>query len=224
MIVAGGIGTRMKAEIPKQFMVIEKLPVLMHTVNVFYKFDSRIRIIVVLPVNQIEAWKLLCKGYNFGIEHEIRPGGETRFHSVKRNLDMVQENCLIAVHDGVRPLVSNETIIKCFREAEKYGNAVPCINIPETLRRVTRDGSEMVDRNYYKLIQTPQVFMSNILKEAYLQEYRKEFTDDASVVEYQNQTTIHLVEGNAENIKITYENDLLIAKSLLKMMHKNQGA
>ena len=126
MIVAGGMGTRMKTDIPKQFLNINGKPVLMHTLEVFNRYDSQMKIIVVLPEDQTDAWRNLCSRFHFDLPHEIKPGGETRFHSVQKNLDNIPDDCLIAVHDGVRPLVDLKTIDRCFLTAEKYGNAVPC--------------------------------------------------------------------------------------------------
>jgi 2-C-methyl-D-erythritol 4-phosphate cytidylyltransferase len=215
LIVAGGAGTRMNSEIPKQFLPVLHLPVLMHTIHVFHTYDSTMEIMVILPEDQINTWETLCKTYHFTIRHQIGTGGETRFHSVKKNLNGINDNSLIAVHDGVRPLVSYDTISRCFNAALEYGNAVPCIQIPETLRIIKKNSSVQVDRTNYRLIQTPQVFHAAILKAAYQLKYRNDFTDDAGVVEKAG-NTIHLVEGNSENIKITFEKDLLIAASLLK--------
>jgi 2-C-methyl-D-erythritol 4-phosphate cytidylyltransferase len=215
LIVAGGSGNRMNSAIPKQFLLLNGVPVLMHTIDAFYKYDKQMRIMVVLPEDQIKAWKELCREQKFMIRHEISTGGKTRFHSIKKNIAAIPDHCLVAVHDGVRPLVSTATIKRCFQSALKFGNAVPCLEIPETLRKIEESGNKQVDRANYRLIQTPQVFKSSILKKAYLQEYQKYFTDDAGVVESLG-ITIHLVEGNVENIKITYPKDLLIAASFLK--------
>jgi 2-C-methyl-D-erythritol 4-phosphate cytidylyltransferase len=215
LIVAGGSGNRMNTAIPKQFLLLNGVPVLMHTIDAFYKYDKQIRIIVVLPEVQIQSWKKLCREQKFMIRHEIKTGGETRFHSVKKNLATIPDHCLVAVHDGVRPLVSTATIKRCFQGALNFGNAIPCIEIPETIRKIEESGNKQVNRDDYRLIQTPQVFKGSILKKAYLQEYQKVFTDDAGVVESMG-ITIYLVEGNSENIKITYPKDLLIAASFLK--------
>jgi len=215
LIVAGGSGKRMNANIPKQFLSLGGIPVLMHTLNVFRKFDQQMRIILALPENQLLTWQQLCRQYGCTVDHEIRQGGETRFHTIRNCLEIIPGHCLVAVHDGVRPLVSLETIGRCFDTARKFGNAVPCIEIPETLRKITGKGNIQVDRSLYRLIQTPQVFDSNILKKAYLQKYRKRYTDDAGVVEDMGYT-INLVDGNPENIKITYEKDLKMAASLLE--------
>jgi len=215
LIVAGGSGTRMKSQVPKQFLLLKGLPVLMHTMDVFYHYDSGMRIMLVLPGDQIGTWQSLCRKYQFTARHEIGVGGETRFHSVKNNLANIPDQCLVAIHDGVRPLVSVETIDRCFRSALEHGNAIPCIEIPETLRYLDAKVSLQVDRSKYRLIQTPQVFDSGILKKAYGQEYHSGFTDDAGVVENLGYT-IHLVEGNPENIKITLNKDVVIAASLIK--------
>jgi 2-C-methyl-D-erythritol 4-phosphate cytidylyltransferase len=221
LIVAGGTGKRMKSQVPKQFMLLKGHPVLMHTINRFHRYDAGMRIVLVLPADQIDTWKDLCKKNDFTVPHEIVTGGETRFHSIRKNLDRIPEQCLVAVHDGVRPLVSLETIHRCFRAAEENGNAVPCVEIPETLRNIDEHGSRPVDRTKYRLIQTPKVFTGGILKEAYQQEYQQCFTDDASVVESRGHK-IHLVEGNHENIKITLQQDLGIAEFLLQAMGDNQ--
>jgi 2-C-methyl-D-erythritol 4-phosphate cytidylyltransferase len=221
LIVAGGTGKRMKSQVPKQFMLLKGLPVLMHTINKFHRYDNGMRIILVLPGDQIAAWKDLCEKNGFKIRHEMVTGGETRFHSIKKNLDCIPEQCLVAVHDGVRPLVSMDTIRRCFTAAGDKGNAVPCVEIPETLRIMDEHGNRPVDRAKYRLIQTPQVFISSILKEAYQQEYQPCFTDDATVVESRGYG-IFLVEGNPENIKITLKQDLGIAEFLLQGMEDNQ--
>jgi 2-C-methyl-D-erythritol 4-phosphate cytidylyltransferase len=221
LIVAGGTGKRMKSQVPKQFLLLKGLPVLMHTLNKFHRYDKGMRIILVLPGDQIKAWKDLCEVHSFPVRHEIVTGGETRFHSVQKNLGHIPEQCVVAVHDGVRPLVSMDTIHRCFTVAEEKGNAVPCVEIPETLRIMDEQGSRPADRTKFRLIQTPQVFSSSILKEAYRQEYQQRFTDDASVVE-SGGYSINLVDGNPENIKITLKKDLGIAEFLLKVMEDNQ--
>jgi 2-C-methyl-D-erythritol 4-phosphate cytidylyltransferase len=218
LIVAGGTGSRINAGIPKQFLLLKGYPVLMHTLDAFYRYDQQMRIILVLPENQIKTWGKLCRKYGFLIRHEIKSGGETRFHSVKKNLTDISDTCLVAVHDGVRPLVGLVTIDRCFHAALKHGNAVPCIEIPETLRKLNKQGNIQVDRAMYRLIQTPQVFTGHILKRAYLQDYQLYYTDDAGVVESLGYN-IHLVEGNPENIKITYLKDLAVAASFLQESH-----
>ena len=221
LIVAAGTGKRMKSQVPKQFMLLRGIPVLMHTINRFYRYETGMRIILVLPGDQITSWKVLCEKNGFNIRHEILTGGQTRFHSIQKNLEQIPNQSLVAVHDGVRPLVSLDTIDRCFTAAGETGNAVPCLEIPETLRIMDEKGNRPVDRAKYRLIQTPQVFISSMLKEAYRQEYQACFTDDASVVESRGYR-IHLVDGNPENIKITFKQDLGIAEFLLRGMEDNQ--
>jgi 2-C-methyl-D-erythritol 4-phosphate cytidylyltransferase len=214
LIVAGGSGIRMNAGIPKQFIPVNGFPILMHTMEVFASYDRQIRIILALPDNQMEAWRQLCKTYKYSRIHEIRPGGATRFHTVQKNLQDLPDNSLIAIHDGVRPLVSYDTIDRCFKAASEFGNAIPCVEIPETLRKIEADLSRSIDRTQYRLVQTPQIFKGGLIKKAYEQDYQKHFTDDAGVVESLGYK-IHVVEGNPENIKITFEKDLVIASALL---------
>lgn len=211
IIVAGGKGERMNSDIPKQFLELHGKPVLMHTLEVFNRFDSSIQLILVLPGMQIEFWKELCLKHNFTLSHQIVSGGKTRFHSVKNGLEVVKIPALVAVHDGVRPLVSFETISRCFEAAEEFDAVVPVFDLVESIRQITETGSQSVDRNAYKLVQTPQVFDAELLKKAYTQEFSTVFTDDASVIEAIG-TKVHLVEGNRENIKITTEFDFRISE------------
>jgi 2-C-methyl-D-erythritol 4-phosphate cytidylyltransferase len=214
IVVAGGKGERMNANIPKQFIEIHGKPILMHTLEVFFKFDATMQLILVLPAAQIEFWRELCKKHAFTLPHQIVPGGQTRFHSVKNALNTVKIPTLVAVHDGVRPLVSIETISACFEEAEKCKAAIPVIGMVDSIREITSYGNKSASREMYKLVQTPQVFDGELLKKAYNQDFTPLFTDDASVVEATG-AKIHLVEGNRENIKITTEFDLLLAETLM---------
>jgi 2-C-methyl-D-erythritol 4-phosphate cytidylyltransferase len=218
LIVAGGSGTRMNSDIPKQFIEINNLPVLMHTINCFIEYDKNILVRLVLPQNQMDFWKALCLKFDFSVNHEIFTGGLTRFHSVKNGLQGLSCDGLIAIHDGVRPLVDMETIKRCFMTAEEYGAAIPVIDVQETIRKVEGDYSYTVDRNSFKLVQTPQVFDAQLLLEAYKQEFDESFTDDASVVESTGKLVM-LVEGNRQNIKITTPADLKIAQALLKNLY-----
>jgi 2-C-methyl-D-erythritol 4-phosphate cytidylyltransferase len=215
LIVAGGQGMRMNAGVPKQLLAVAGYPVLMHTIWAFVTYDPQIRIRVALPPSYLDEWRDLCKKYNFSVQHDIAAGGETRFHTIQKNIGDFPDDSLVAVHDGVRPLVSLETINNCFKTAEELGNAVPCIKIPESMRKITHKGNIQVSRNAYRLIQTPQVFLASILKMAYKQEYQKSFTDDAGVVGRLGYR-IHLVNGNVENIKLTYPVDLVFAAVLLE--------
>jgi len=213
VIVAGGSGKRMGAEIPKQFLELVGKPVLMHTIERFKSYNEAIEIITVLPENQLRYWYELQKKYSFTVPQTLVKGGSTRFYSVRNGLKFVNVPGLVAIHDGVRPFVSIDTIKRCFETAEKLGNAIPVISPSDSLRMLTDQGSVPVDRRQMRLIQTPQVFSSSLIKEAYKQSYRPEFTDDATVLEI-NGGKINLVEGNRENIKITNPEDLLISKAL----------
>ncbi len=214
IIVAGGKGLRMGGDIPKQFLPIGGKPVLMHTIEAFYSFDPSIHIILVLPVSQQAYWKELCNHYRFTLRHDIANGGDTRFHSVKNGLAWVEGEGLVGVHDGVRPFVSREVIAGCYAEAETKKAVIPVIDVVETVRHLTKTGSETVPRSRYRLVQTPQVFDVYLLKDAYNQDYTDEFTDDASVVEAMGKE-VYLVQGNRENIKLTTPFDLKIAEVLM---------
>lgn len=214
IIVAGGSGQRMGSSVPKQFMCVAGRPILMHTLEAFARTAEPMDIVLVLPQYEVERWDALCKEYGCTVEHSLVAGGATRFDSVKHALALVHSGELVAVHDGVRPLVSAATIERCFAAAEQYGAAVPCVDMVDSLRRCTAERSEACDRSQYKLVQTPQVFRSELLLEAYEQPYCATFTDDASVVERLG-AKVHLVEGNRENIKITTPMDLTLAEALL---------
>ncbi len=214
VIVAGGSGSRMKSDVPKQFIEIGGKPVLMHTIDAFKKFDSAIQIIVVLPAAQIEYWNNLCEKLEFGTDHNVINGGETRFHSVSNGLSLIKEPGIVGVHDGVRPFVSQETLHNSYTTAEESGNAVPVIDAFESVRQTDGKGNRSIDRTTIKLVQTPQVFRSEQLLKAYQTEFKTDFTDDASVTEAAGYS-INLVEGNRENIKITTPFDLKIAEVLL---------
>jgi len=216
LIVAGGSGTRMGGEIPKQFLLLsDGNPVLKHTLEVFYDYDPQIRIILLLPQEQEAYWKQLCVEHDIRVPHKIAYGGETRFHSVRNGLDLIHDTGIVGIHDGVRPFVSTEVIARCYETAAVLKTAVPVIGVVETVRHLTATGSETVNRNDYRLVQTPQVFDVSLLKKAYSQDYSPAFTDDASVVEAMGETPITLVEGNRENIKITTPFDLKIASGLI---------
>ena len=213
IIVAGGKGLRMGGDIPKQFLPVCGKPVLMRTLEAFHAYDASMRLILVLPVSQQAYWKQLCEEYQFELVHEIANGGETRFHSVKNGLTLVEEDGLVGVHDGVRPFVSQEVITRCYEEAASLKAVIPVIGVVETVRHLTEEGSETVPRDQYKLVQTPQVFDVTLLRRAYQQEYTDLFTDDASVVEVLGEK-VYLVEGNRENIKLTTPFDLKLAELL----------
>jgi 2-C-methyl-D-erythritol 4-phosphate cytidylyltransferase len=215
IIVAGGSGTRMESDILKQFVLLENRPVLMWTMACFIVYDPAIRIVLVLPESQINFWKELCAKYAFNHLHQVVKGGNTRFMSVKNGLEMIGETDLVAIHDGVRPLVSRDTIDRCFRQAELSGAAIPVLPVNESLRKGTMDHSQAVDRTFYYNVQTPQIFRATLLKDAYDQEMDVSFTDDASVVEKIG-VQVMMVQGNPENLKVTFPMDLLVAGEYLK--------
>ena len=215
IIVAGGSGLRMGAEQPKQFLPLGGTPVLMHTIRNFYDFDPTLQMILVLPADEMTSWNELCCQHHFEVQHQIIAGGETRFQSVKNGLSLASECELIAVHDGVRPLVSHETLDRCFNCAEEHGTAIPVLPVNESVREGTLDASFPVDRSRFYLVQTPQVFKFSIIQNSYNQSWIPEFTDDASVIEHTG-IAVQLVMGNRENIKITFPEDLLIADLFLK--------
>ena len=212
VIVAGGSGKRMDSEIPKQFLEISGKPVLMRTIERFYAFDDSISIIVVLPLSHISYWEELKEKYSLRIQHKVVSGGPTRYDSVKNGLFHVDDNSIVAIHDGVRPLVSLDVIGRCFDTAEKFGNAVPVVYPNDSVRVSTDRGIVAFPRDKIMLVQTPQVFKAGLIKDAYLQELETEFTDDASLLEMTG-IKIAVVEGDIRNIKITTKADLIVAES-----------
>lgn len=219
IIVAGGKGERMGAELPKQFLEIKGKPILMHTIDKFRNTYQDIEIILALPENQIDFWEELCVLHHFPFSPKrVVKGGKTRFHSVQNALKQVMQKSIVGVHDGVRPLVSKETITNCYTVAEKLGNAIPVIDVVDSLRYVSKqEGTNMaVTRSCYKSVQTPQCFSSELILKAYKQEFDASFTDDASVVEKLGET-INLVDGNEENIKVTNQKDLIVLSQLLSI-------
>ncbi|MBA4321474.1 MAG: 2-C-methyl-D-erythritol 4-phosphate cytidylyltransferase [Odoribacter sp.] len=217
VIVAGGSGKRMGMDTPKQFLELAGRPVLMHTIERFREFNDSIEIITVLPENQLRFWAELQRKYSFDVPHTLVKGGSKRFVSVQHGLAFVNSPGLVAIHDGVRPLVRLETIKRCFETAEKYGNAIPVVSPADSLRMEDKKGNSHVDRLKIKQVQTPQVFDVAKIKKAYLQDFDQSFTDDATVLEKTGEK-IHLVEGNRENIKITNPEDLFIAQTLLSFI------
>lgn len=218
IVVAGGKGLRMGGDIPKQFLPVNGRPVLMRTLERFREYDEDINIILVLPKAQQDYWSHLCSEYDFHIPHKIADGGATRFHSVQNGLRLVPDDVkgIVGVHDGVRPFVSTDVIRHCYEAARVHKAVIPVTPVVETLRHINADGSgDNVLRSDYRLVQTPQTFDIQLLKQANKQQYRESFTDDASVVEGIGQK-VTMVEGNRENIKITTPFDLVIAEALCK--------
>lgn len=216
IIVAGGKGLRMGTDIPKQFLPIGGKPVLMRTLERFREYSQALQIILVLPKDQQDYWKELCKEYNFNVEYLLADGGQTRFHSVQHGLAFIPDDAegVVGVHDGVRPFPSIDVIKRCYETARETKAVVPVVPVVETIRKIGTT-SHTVPRNDYRLVQTPQTFDIQLLKAANQQPYKDDFTDDASVVESYGQT-ITLVDGNRENIKITTPFDLKIASLLVQ--------
>ncbi len=205
---------RMGESIPKQFLPIGNKPILMHTIERFHRFHSGLHIILVLPESQKAYWAELCETYQFKIPHTIASGGTTRFHSVLNGLSHIHNTQgITGVHDGVRPFVSQSTIGNCFAKAREFGAAIPTIPLIDSIRELTETSSLSRPRNNYQLVQTPQVYKTLWLKEAYKQAYKEIFTDDASVVEAAGHE-VSLAEGNPENIKITSPFDMIVAQAL----------
>lgn len=218
VIVAGGSGSRMGTEVPKQFLELCGKPVLMHTIQVFYDFDPESKIILVLPESQQEFWAGLCMKHSFEITHQIATGGETRFYSVRNGLSLIDAEGIVFIHDGVRPLVSKKTLDRCLETASKSGNAIPVLPVTESLRKIAGNENISIDRSLYFSVQTPQTFRSKQIWEAFRQDYDPAFTDDASVVEKAG-FAVAMVEGNQENIKITNPTDLIVAEALLRSQY-----
>ncbi len=214
IIVAGGKGLRMGTEIPKQFLILQNKPILAYSIEAFYKEDSATKIIIVLPQEQDEYWKSLCKEYSITIPHTTVYGGKERFFSVKNGLSLVNPKSVVAIHDGVRPLIDTETIRNGFNLAKEKNSAIPVIDSIDSLRIIENNTSKSINRNTIKRVQTPQVFNSDKLLKAYDTIFSDLFTDDASVFE-NTFGSIFTFRGNNKNIKITNEFDLKIANAFL---------
>lgn len=215
IIVAGGKGMRMKSDVPKQFLEIGGMPVLLHTLHTFYAFNPRFHFIVVLPRTATGMWREIMKRQPQGIPHRVVAGGSTRAQSTLNGLALVPPESMVAVHDGVRPLVSHATLQRCLDTAMEKGNAIPVWEVYESLRAVEGSTSKAIDRNRIRVVQTPQVFHASLLKRAFEQHGTEDFTDEASMVEKLG-IKINLVEGNRENIKITDAFDLKLAEYLIQ--------
>jgi len=215
VIVAGGTGSRMQSNIPKQFMLLSGKPVLMHTIEQFYFYDVAIQLILVLPANQKAQWIELCERHSFTINHQVVSGGNTRFESVKNGLAFVDENSMVAIHDGVRPLVSHTIIKTSYSVASSKGCAIAAVTLKDSIREKSDFGTVSKERGNYFLVQTPQTFQSALIKKAYATlDASTNFTDDASVFEAFGKG-VTLIEGDYRNLKITMPEDLIIAQALL---------
>ena len=211
LIVAGGKGERMNADIPKQFLLLNGTPILMHTLKQFSHFE---KIVLVLPSTQFEYWETLCKTHNCTQQHSLVAGGKTRFHSVKNGLEKIQDNTVVAIHDGVRPLVS-ETLMNNLIDKSKSGvGVIPVVPVKDSIRKVEGENSTHIDRSNLYKVQTPQCFLSTDIKEAYTQDFSNTFTDDASVFEAIG-GKIKTILGDEKNLKITSQEDMKVAEVLI---------
>lgn len=217
VIVGGGKGIRMGSAIPKQFMLIQNLPVIFHTIQ---KFDQVAdEVVVVIPESHFGLFENLRKQYNQQTNIKLVAGGETRIASVMNGLNAVEGDAIVAIHDAVRPLLSRELIAACYQTASEKGSAVPVVPVKESLRNAGSKKPGSVNREEFVIAQTPQVFHLKELKSAYLALNNQDLTDDASVFE-QSGGVVHHIEGETFNIKITYSEDLLLAEALLSVIQK----
>jgi len=214
IIVAGGCGLRMQSGIPKQFLNVSGKPVLSYSLDAFRNAIPDISIILVLPEEHVVTWQRILRDQHLNFDHTIVIGGETRAQSVKNGLQRISEPGLVAIHDGVRPLITPLIIKRLFSEADKFGSAIPVIPVTDTVRQIKGDLSILIDRNHLRLVQTPQVFQSDTLLKAYATNCSGSFTDDAAVIEA-NGFKLHLSEGDPENIKLTNPLDLIFAEAIL---------
>lgn len=220
IIVAGGSGKRMHSAVPKQFLQLNGIPVLMHTISAFHSCKTQPDIIVVLHPDSHTLWHELSEEHQFTVPHQLVSGGETRFHSVRNGIALIEDDdSVVAIHDAVRPLVTKGIIDESFECAEQYGNGIVAIKSRDSVRQIRDNRSVSLNRDEIYLIQTPQTFRADQLKNAYQQPYQESFTDDASVVE-QTGVNINLISGSYQNIKITYPEDIAIAEFLLRENQK----
>ena len=215
VIVAGGSGQRMGSSLPKQFLPLCGKPVLWHTLNTFFQAINDIRIILVLPLSHLPYGQELRDSFEQSSQISVVEGGSSRYDSVKSGLSLIREQSIVFVHDGVRCLLTTSLIKRCYETALSKGNATPAVASKDSVRIVSDSGNMVADRNNVQLIQTPQVFLSDIILKAFEQPYQERFTDEATVVESSG-TAIILVPGEHENIKITNPIDLLIAEKVLE--------
>lgn len=212
LIVAGGKGSRMNTEIPKQFLLLKGYPILMHTLNQFSYFDE---LILVLSETEFDNWKTLCKEYDFALKHTLVAGSLNRFGSVKNGLREVDGDAVVAIHDGVRPLISKGLIKRAIDATKKGYGVVPVVPVKDSLRKLDGNKSSAIDRNSLYKVQTPQCFFASTIKDAYMQNFSLFFTDDASVLE-SNGGKINTIQGEEKNLKITTLEDLNIAEIFMQ--------
>ncbi len=220
IITGGGSGQRMQTEIPKQFLEVNGVPILFFTIAAFELFSPKIPIILTLPKNSIPHWLKLIEIHNFNIKHKVVEGGDTRFKSVQNALEQISNDCLVSIHDAVRPFVSHEVISNTFIKANNFGSAIPIVSVVDSIRKINKNTNRILNRDEIFGVQTPQVFQSKDIKAAYNHKFNKKFTDDASVYEcfFKPVTTVY---GNKENIKITTPLDLLFAETIVKSLSNN---
>jgi 2-C-methyl-D-erythritol 4-phosphate cytidylyltransferase len=215
IIVAGGTGIRMKGEVPKQFMLLNGKPVILHSIEAFYTYDPSIQIILVVHTDYITSWEQLAREYKIVIPLQVVTGGKTRFDSVKNGLKLIKDEGLVAIHDAARPVINADFIGSLFFAATANGSAIPVVPLTDTIRTIDGDTSHQQDRTFLRAVQTPQVFKVSGLQRAYAQPYQPNFTDDGSVMEAAG-FPIHLSEGRPGNIKITHSQDIAVAEVLIK--------
>jgi len=220
IIVAGGKGTRIKSQTPKQFIELNGKPVLLHTLEVFFRYSDNLHVILVLPKDDFETWKIICEIHNFKKPVVLQQGGDTRFQSVKNGLSRIDGDGYVAIHDGVRPLVNEGIIRTSFKLAKINQSAIAAVPLNESIRMTDRGGTKAMDRSKFHLIQTPQTFQVALIKKAYEQKEDVHFTDDASVVEKAGHR-VSLFQGSFTNLKITNQEDLIVAEALLQARLKS---
>ncbi|MDO9256638.1 MAG: 2-C-methyl-D-erythritol 4-phosphate cytidylyltransferase [Bacteroidales bacterium] len=215
IIVAGGTGTRMKGEIPKQFMLLNGKPVILYSIEAFFSYDPAVQIILVIHPDYLSLWMQLVREFKISIPFEVAEGGKTRFDSVKNGLRFIGDDGFVAVHDAARPVINADFLKNLFSAASTYGSAIPVVPVTDTIRIIEGDTSRQQDRKFLRAIQTPQVFKVSELQRAYMQPYEPNFTDDGSVMEAAG-FPVHLAEGRRGNMKITHLEDIEMAEVLIK--------
>ena len=216
IIVAGGTGSRMKGDIPKQFMLLKGKPVIQYSLEAFYHCDPAVSLIIAIHPDYVNFWDRLCQEHKIDIPHQVARGGKTRFDSVKNGLSLIGDDGLVAVHDAARPVIDAAFIQELYLTAEKQGSAIPAVHLTDTIRAIEGDSSRQLDRSFLRAIQTPQVFRVTELKRAFEQPFQPLFTDDASVMQSAG-FKVHLTEGKPGNIKITHQQDIALAEVLMKL-------
>ncbi|MEN8201719.1 MAG: 2-C-methyl-D-erythritol 4-phosphate cytidylyltransferase [Bacteroidota bacterium] len=216
VLVAGGAGSRLGGAIPKQYRELEGKPIIVHTLEKFLLFDPDMEVVVVMAGAHKLLWQGIAETHVSNPGILMATGGLTRFHSVRNGLELIREGRIVGIHDAVRPFVSCDTLERCYSMAEKTGGAIPVTDMDESIRMIAHDHSSVhMDRSMLKRVQTPQVFRSELIKEAYRKADHSDFTDDASVYEA-FAGNISLVEGNRQNIKITTPTDMKLASVLIR--------